>query len=281
MPPSARILSAQQESSRAPAKPQGKSGTRPSTKVKGKSRIQGKAQGKEKDRARPKIALMEPYESATVTEGQPEVKIDGRRARSARARDAILRALWSLLQEGNLNPSAPRIADRAGVSLRLVFHHFSDMQSILRDLMQRQSYRAIESTAPISDELTREQRMNLLVDQRAHLFEIITPIEQAAIMQESTSALIANMLSVLRKMQRAQVTQCFAPDLASLPLAERRTLGAALISAASWAFWDTLRSQQKLTVPAARRVMALTLEALLRDVPPPQAPAVRPRKSRA
>ena len=55
-------------------------------------------------------------------------RIDGRLARSARTRHAVVDALLDLLGEGDLRPTAARIAERAGVSLRIVFHHFEDLR---------------------------------------------------------------------------------------------------------------------------------------------------------
>ena len=43
--------------------------------------------------------------------------LDGRLARSARTRHAVVDALLDLLGEGDLRPTAARIAERAGVSL--------------------------------------------------------------------------------------------------------------------------------------------------------------------
>ena len=44
--------------------------------------------------------------------------VDGRLGRGTRARTAVVDALLDLIEEGDLRPTAPRIAERAGVSLR-------------------------------------------------------------------------------------------------------------------------------------------------------------------
>jgi hypothetical protein len=52
---------------------------------------------------------------------------DGRVARSHRSRRAIVDAMRALHAEGDLRPTAPRVAERAGVSLRTVWQQFADM----------------------------------------------------------------------------------------------------------------------------------------------------------
>jgi len=66
---------------------------------------------------------------------ETEEKSDGRRQRSQRSRQKILEAMWSLLLEGDMDPSAVDIAERAGVGLRSVFRHFEDMETIHRELI--------------------------------------------------------------------------------------------------------------------------------------------------
>ncbi len=64
---------------------------------------------------------------------------DGRIARGERTRRKVAEALISLLEEGDTQPTAKLIAQRADVSLRLVFHHFEDMDALYRAVMILQS----------------------------------------------------------------------------------------------------------------------------------------------
>jgi hypothetical protein len=72
--------------------------------------------------------------SASSTE---EFSVDGRFARSARTRLAIVDALRALNQAGDVRPTAARVAERAGVSLRTVWQHFDDLESLLLEAGQR------------------------------------------------------------------------------------------------------------------------------------------------
>ena len=56
--------------------------------------------------------------------------LDGRRARAERNRDAVVEAILELLREGVDQPSANEIAERSGVSVRSVFRHFEDLETL-------------------------------------------------------------------------------------------------------------------------------------------------------
>ena len=79
---------------------------------------------------KPKLTVVED-ENKPQAAPQP----DGRRQRSQRSREKILKALWELMLNGDMSPSAATIAEHAGVGLRSVFRHFEDLDTILRELM--------------------------------------------------------------------------------------------------------------------------------------------------
>jgi len=64
-------------------------------------------------------------------ENDPEsIATDGRVARGQRTRRNVAEALMELLREGDQEPTARAVAQQAGVSLRLVFHHFTEMDDL-------------------------------------------------------------------------------------------------------------------------------------------------------
>src|SRR5208282_5320763 len=108
----------------------------------------------------------------------PQVaRLDGRLARSARTRHAVVDALLDLLGEGDLRPTAARISERAGVSLRLVFHHFDDLDAIYAE-------RAKPLTVPISVALPLTRRIEEFCAQRGRLLETLSPVRRAAVLME-------------------------------------------------------------------------------------------------
>src|ERR1700752_1954298 len=107
------------------------------------------------------------------------IPLDGRLARSARTRHAVVDALLDLLGEGDLRPTAARIAERAGVSLRIVFHHFDDLEAIYSELADRQAERVKPLTVPISITLPFACRVEEFSAQRGRLLETLSPVRRS------------------------------------------------------------------------------------------------------
>src|SRR5262249_37334621 len=68
--------------------------------------------------------------NATELDALSAAPLEGRRARAERNRDAVVEAILDLIREGIENPSVNEIAERSGVSVRSVFRHFDDLESL-------------------------------------------------------------------------------------------------------------------------------------------------------
>ena len=189
--------------------------------------------------------------------------IDGRLARSARTRHAVVDALLDLLNEGDLRPTAARIAERAGVSLRIVFHHFDDLEAIYSELADRQAERVKPLTAPISVALPFARRVEKFAAQRGRLLETLSPVRRSAVLMEPFRPALAKRLKHARDLMRAAAIAAFAPELSKLAADEKRATIAALDVATSWVAWEQMRRHQGLSETEARTVMATTIRALL------------------
>lgn len=55
---------------------------------------------------------------------------DYRKVRGERSRSAIMVATQALMMNGNWQPSAPQIADAAGVSIRTIFGYFKGIENL-------------------------------------------------------------------------------------------------------------------------------------------------------
>ena len=192
-------------------------------------------------------------------------RIDGRLARSARTRHAVVDALLDLLGEGDLRPTAARIAERAGVSLRLVFHHFDDLEAIYSELADRQAERVKPLTVPIPVTLPLPLRIEKFSAQRGRLLETLSPVRRAAVLMEPFRPALAKRLKHARDLTRAAAIAAFAPELSKLDAHEneKRATIAALDVATSWVAWEQMRRHQGLSETEARGVMATTIRALL------------------
>ncbi|HEV7734868.1 MAG TPA: TetR/AcrR family transcriptional regulator [Candidatus Binatia bacterium] len=197
----------------------------------------------------------------------PARPIDGRIARSVRARAAIVEALLDLIEGGDLRPSAARVAERAGVSLRSVFQHFSDVESLFAAAADIQTERLLPLVKPLSVDGSLATRITAFVVQRTRVLEVISPARRAALLSEPFSREIQTRLRRFRADKAAAVRHLFASELAARPAAERRRLAAALVAAGSWSYWQALREHQGLSRAQAAQVVHHTLTALLEGRP--------------
>ncbi len=189
-------------------------------------------------------------------------KEDGRLLRSQRARAAVADALLELIEEGDLRPTAPRIAERAGVSLRLVFHHFTDLEALFAAAAERQMQKVLPTVHPVEAEGPLAARLEAFVGERCRLLERVAPVRRAAQLQEPFSQVISERIRAGRAWRRADIERVFAPELSACDPATRKELLAALVAVGSFSVWDQLRSHQGLPVAAAQKVMARLLAAL-------------------
>jgi TetR/AcrR family transcriptional regulator of autoinduction and epiphytic fitness len=188
---------------------------------------------------------------------------DGRLARGVRARAAVVDAYLDLINEGDLRPTAARVAGRAGVSLRLVFHHYADLEALYAEAADRQARRLKPLMRPIDPALPRDARIAAFIARRARLLETIAPVRRAALLQEPFSPTLSRRLAEARAMTRAEVGRTFERELAACPPRLRAETFAALDAACSFVTWESLRRHQGLSPQRARAVMERMVRALL------------------
>lgn len=193
----------------------------------------------------------------------PAVPIDGRTARAARTRSAIVDATVALVEEGDLRPTAPRIAQRAGVSVRSVFQHFDDLPTLYTAVVQRVYERLAVLVAPIDATLPLANRIDTFVRQRAALLEAVTPFRRAAAVHGPFAVEIRRATAKGGAFLRAEVEATFAAELGRTPGRGRRELLDALAAACSWGVWEALRTEAGASAEHARAVMGRTVRSLL------------------
>ena len=188
---------------------------------------------------------------------------DGRKVRAERTRQALVDALLALLYEGQLQPTAERIAERAGVSERSLFQHFADREALYQAVAVQQYERIVPTLEPIDVSLPLSERIDAFVEQRARLLETVTPVRRAALLLEPESEVVASWLQTTRRQKARELERVFRPELDQLGQSERGVLLAALVAASAWTSWESLRAHQRLSVDRSRAAMATTLAGLL------------------
>src|SRR3954471_24495625 len=127
---------------------------------------------------------------------------DGRIARAARTREAVIDAVFALVGAGHLQPSIEDVAGRAGVSVRTVFQHFGDREHLFAAVGERQTARVVPLLAPVDAALPFEERVAAFVAQRAEVYELVTPLRRAALQMAPSSPSVAETLERFRAYKR-------------------------------------------------------------------------------
>ena len=186
---------------------------------------------------------------------------DGRRQRSNRSRRRIVEALFNLIREGNMSPSAVSVAERADVGLRTVFRHFEDMDSIY-DEMTAELTEAIEPKikAPFTATTWRARLMES-VEKRADIYETVFPMKVCMSLRRFQSDFIRNQYERDVALMRSSLKSILPKEIVS-----RRTLFAALETTLAFTTWRRLRQDQNLSVESAKDSIRLMLTGLIADI---------------
>jgi TetR/AcrR family transcriptional regulator, regulator of autoinduction and epiphytic fitness len=193
-----------------------------------------------------------------VVERKPEGQSsDGRTRRGARNREAIIDALIACYHDGLLAPSVQEVADRAGVSARSVHNHFVDVEALRTEVADRQWTHVAPLASYLDVEQPVEARVNELIEQRAAIFEAVSPVRRAALLQLPESPAIASRLAQADRALRNQINRGF-PEMSSDTLD-------AVDALLSWDAWNRLRGAQGLSVARAKRVLVRTIRMLLEE----------------
>ncbi len=189
---------------------------------------------------------------------RPSQRIDGRTARSERTRAAIVEAHVALIREGDLRPTADRIARQAGVSLRALWSHFADMEALFAASGQLILEQRDETYEPIPTDLPLERRIEAYCHQRARMLEQIAPIAKASSLKEPFSPALQSYRRAHTERVRDELRILFAREVA-----DDEALLTALTATSMWPTWGTLRDAMGLDVEAARLILTRTVTALL------------------
>ncbi len=188
---------------------------------------------------------------------------DGRTVRAERTRQALVDSLLALLYEGELRPTAERIAARAGVSERSLFQHFADREVLYQAVAVQQYERIAPTLEPVDLLLPLGERIDAFVAQRARLLEEVTPVRRAALLLEPDSDVVAGWLQSTRRQKAREVERVFRAELEALEQPRRGVVLGALVAVSAWTFWESLRAHQRLSVDRSRVAMRETIASLL------------------
>jgi len=187
-------------------------------------------------------------------------RVDGRNERSRRTREAVVDALLALHDEGDLTPTAQRVAAKAGVALRTVYGHFSDLETLYAEAGERELQRLYAVAEVVPPDLPLDERIERFCRSRARVLDYLLPVMKATRLREPFSPQLVRNRERYVASADAEVARVFAAELAG-PGGPR--LLDALYLATGGPAWDALRTDRRLDPPDAEAVMRRTVTALL------------------
>ena len=186
------------------------------------------------------------------------METDGRRLRAVRSRDRIVDAMLALVGEGEMNPSAVQIAERAGVGLRSVFRHFEDMDTLYGEMRARMEAEILPLVqAPFAARDWRGRLFELL-ERRATIYERLLPYRIAGSVRRFQSEFLRRSQNETRASESETIRRVLPARILADPI-----LAAAIDHAAGFETWHSLRVELGLPRKRAAEAVARTVEGLL------------------
>jgi hypothetical protein len=163
-------------------------------------------------------------------------------------------------------PTAKEIANRAELSVRVIFKHFTDLTVLRQTAIERipALSRTFFSPGPRPN-VSAEEGLQNFVDRQTSMYEVIAPFRRAAAMVEYNDQFVAAVMRQVRDAAVEDIAAAIGPDLRRLPMTKRRELLMILHTSCAWPSWEALRSHHGLSTTVARRVMSRAAIAILRD----------------
>ena len=189
------------------------------------------------------------------------VRVDGRNRRAVETRRKVIAAAKAMIAETSAAPTVVAVAKRADVSVRSVFQHFGDVESLFVTVLDS----ALEELAtpqslPAGQSLPA--RVDMIVQNMADVFDKVVPLRVAAGQFVGHPGLLARAATSRQRLRDAAMAM-FAPEFAMLNGHAREELADAIGAALSPEAWIVLRRRDGLSVDRARSVWRRTLTALM------------------
>lgn len=184
--------------------------------------------------------------------------LDGRHARSIATRSRIVAALLQLVREGDVSPSAARVADSAGVGLRTVFRHFDEMDVLYREMAEVIEAEVMPMMLKPFNVHDWRGRVREMAARRIGIYETIMPYRISASVKRFQSEFLMQGYHRQLKLERTALH-------AVLPRAviDDAPMASAIEVTISFQCWRRLRHDQGLAIDDARAVIDTLLDAVL------------------
>jgi AcrR family transcriptional regulator len=188
---------------------------------------------------------------------------DGRIVQGLRTRQALIQATLDLIQAGDAEPTSTAIATIAGVSCRTLFQHFTSLADLYAAAFDLAVSRAFDRNRPVDAAAPLSNRIELLVSDRAQLFEEWLPVWHFAERVRNVAPAVGLGVAQLRKLLRERLAVWFSTELGTLDPGSRDLVLDSLDLAFGLDSWMNMREQLRLSPVHASRTWRFTAEAIV------------------
>lgn len=197
------------------------------------------------------------------------VRIDGRRLRSERTRQLIIEAYLALAREESpVLPTAARVAERAGYSVRSVFERFPDLHGLQVAAADYAITQVVAMAASRDVGGSRMERIKSHVNTRARTSERWLPLWRALIANQGSSEELKARAHAMRERVLSLMEHVYAPELSTLSDVTRRHTLIALEAIVDVESWARMREYFGLSDEEVAAAWIQAIDRLLPPTPP-------------
>ena len=207
----------------------------------------------------------------SLTTASRPARIDGRRLRSERTKQLIIEAYLALLRENPVTPmpTAARIAERAGYSVRSIFERFPDLNKLRAAAADYSLAQAAALAPPRNVDGDRATRIKSQVETRAGTCERGVALWRVLIFSADQNEELKPRVRVARERTIERMEVMYRPELSALPERDRKHLLIALEAITDIESWARMRELYGLSFDEARGVWVRAIDRML----PPTSPS--------
>ena len=206
--------------------------------------------------------------SATTVSRPP--RLDGRRLRSERTKQLIIEAYLALLRENSVAPmpTAAKIAERAGYSVRSIFERFPDLNKLRAAAADYGLAQAAALAPPRNVDGDRQTRIKSQVETRAGTCERGVALWRVLIFSVDQDEELKKRLRVARERTVERMEVMYRLELATLSEQERKYMLIALEAITDIESWARMRELYGLSFEEACAVWLRAIDRILPPTPP-------------
>lgn len=188
-----------------------------------------------------------------------------RRAERLQAkREVVLRATLDIINEGDTNPSMPKIVERSGIPERSIFRYFDDIADLTTQAI---AFARVDLSDLIGlqqvGEGSLDERIESMVDARLRVLERVRYLSRIARMRVFLAPGLAVILDELLEALSAEITEHFATELTALSDADAALTVDSLTTLLAFESYDLLRRRLDRSIDDIAATWRLALKRQL------------------